>query len=293
MRPMADQHKISIVTPSYNQGQFLAECLESVQSQGGTAVEHIVIDGQSSDGTVDLLRRYSDKPEYGHLAWVSEPDGGQSDALNKGFRRATGDIVGWLNSDDRYRPGCFKSVIHSFNANPAVDILYGDYTWIDESGRLLQVRREMEFSQFVLSFHRILYIPTTATFFRRRVFDEGNFIDVQYRYAMDYEYFLRLSQRGYRFKHIPGLLADFRWHPDSKSGAHPERQIAEGTAIAKEYSQLLRAIKRERPKQLMLSALRCAAAVRRYSEKLVRGYYWQRSPASIASRDSKHPGREL
>lgn len=290
---MNETYKISIVTPSYNQGQFLTECLESVQSQEGTAVvEHIVIDGQSRDESVDLLRRYSNKPEFDHLTWISESDAGQSEALNKGFRRATGDIVGWLNSDDRYRPGCFESVIQAFKDYPDVDILYGDYTWIDEGGRLLQVRREMEFSHFVLSYHRVLYIPTTATFFRRRVFDEGNFIGVQYHYAMDYEYFLRLSHRGYRFKHIPCLLADFRWHADNKSGAHSEEQLAEGTAIAKKYSQVLSAIKRDRYKALMFSALRCAAAVRRYSEKLVRGYYWQRSPASITSRDSKHARQE-
>jgi glycosyltransferase involved in cell wall biosynthesis len=269
---------ISIVTPSFNQAQFLEECLKSVQSQSWTAVEHIVMDGASADNTVKILKRYSGKASYGHLHWTSEPDQGQSDALNKGFRMATGDIVGWLNSDDRYRPECFRTVVNAFEKNPGADILYGDYTWIDESGRVLKIRREIEFSQFVLSYHRVLYIPTTATFFRRRIFDEGNFVDLQYHYSMDYEFFLRLAQKGYRFKHVPGLFADFRWHSNSKGGAHPERQFAEHDAIAASYSKLLGKLRNDTPKRLTLSALRVAAAGLRYSEKLIRGYYLGQIP---------------
>jgi len=253
--------------------QFLEECLESVQSQNCSGVEHIVIDGVSTDGAFEILRDYSGKASYGHLHWTSEPDQGQSDALNKGFRMARGDIVGWLNSDDRYRPGCFQAIAEAFEKNPDVDILYGDYTWIDKSGRVLKIRREIEFNQFVLSYHRVLYIPTTATFFRRRIFDEGNFLDLQYHYSMDYEFFLRLARKGYRFKHMPGLLADFRWHTNSKSGAHPERQFSEHDAIAASYSKVLRKLGNETSKKLTLSALRLAAAGLRYSEKLVRGYY--------------------
>jgi hypothetical protein len=191
---------------------------------------------------------------------------------------ATGDVVGWLNTDDRYRPGCFRAVVDAFEKNPDVDVLYGDYTWIDESGRVLKIRREIEFSQFVLSYHRVLYIPSTATFFRRRIFDEGNFIDVQYDYAMDYEYFLRLAEKGYRFKHISGLLADFRWHSKSKTGACPEKMLAEHDAIAATYSKVLRRIRNDTSRKLALSALRFAAAGLRYSEKLVRGYYLGQIP---------------
>lgn len=282
--------KISIVTASYNQTNFIGECLESVQSQGYDRVEHIVTDGVSTDGSVEILRRYSQQPGWQHLRWVSEPDRGQSDALNKGFHMATGDIVGWLNSDDRYRAGCFQAVIEAFEKNPEVDVLYGDYTWIDESGHVLRVRREIEFSRFVLSYHRVLYIPSTATFFRRRIFDEGNFIDTQYHYAMDYEFFLRLAQKGYRFKHTPRLLADYRWHPNSKSGSHPEKQLAEHDAIATIYSRTLRGLKSYAAKKLVLSALRVAAAGLRYSEKLVRGYYFKQSPAlARGSRDA--PGQ--
>ena len=270
--------KISIVTPSFNQCNFIEECLRSVKAQKCSAVEHIVADGLSTDGSLEILQRYSEQSSYDHLRWVSEPDQGQSDALNKGFRMATGDIVGWLNSDDRYRPKCFKAVIEAFDKNPDVDVLYGDYTWIDERGRVLQVRREIEFSQFVLSYHRVLYIHSTATFFRRRIFDEGNFIDLQYHYSMDYEFFLRLAQKGYRFKHAPGLLADFRWHPNSKTAAHPEKQLAEHDAIATSYSKVLHNLRNDTSRKLTLSALRFAAAGLRYSEKLVRGYYLGQIP---------------
>lgn len=270
---MTERPRISIVTPSFNQAQFVTECLDSVTLQGYGSVEHIVADGVSTDGTVELLKRYSMETSHEHLKWVSEPDQGQSDALNKGFRMATGEIVGWLNSDDRYRPGCFQAVVEAFERNPEVDVLYGDYTWVDENGRVLKIRREIEFSQFVLSYHRVLYIPTTATFFRRRIFDEGNFVDTRYHYAMDYEYFLRLAHKGYRFKHIAGLLADFRWHSSSKTGAHPEKQLAEHDAIAARYSKVLANMRSETSRKLTLSALRLAAGGRRYSEKFLRGYY--------------------
>jgi glycosyltransferase involved in cell wall biosynthesis len=272
--------KMSIVTPSYNQCNFIEECLGSVKAQNYSNVEHIVTDGVSTDGSVEVLRRYSQQPSYQHLRWVSEPDQGQSDALNKGFQMATGDIVGWLNSDDRYRPGCFQAVIEAFEKNPDVDVLYGDYTWIDESGHILQVRREIEFSPFVLSYHRVLYIHSTATFFRRRVFGDGNFLNTQYHYAMDYEFFLRLAQKGYRFKRTPHLLADFRWHRKSKSSSSPEKQLAELDAIATSYSRTLQRFKSDAAKKLVLSALRVAAAGLRYSEKLVRGYYLEQFRAS-------------
>jgi len=278
---MGTQPKISIVTPSFNQAQFIEECLQSVASQGYSRVEHIVTDGVSTDGTVEILKRYSQQPSYKCIQWTSEPDHGQSDALNKGFRMATGDIVGWLNSDDRYRPGCFRAVADAFERNPDADVLYGDYTWIDEGGGIFRIRREIEFSLFILSYHRVLYVPTTSTFFRRRIFDEGHFIDDRYHYAMDYEYFLRLAHKGFRFKHIPGLLADFRWHSNSKTVAHSERQLAEHDEIAMKYSNVLCSLPNTTSRKLALSAFRVAAGGLRYSEKLLRGYYLGQSASSV------------
>ena len=156
--------RFSIVTPSFNQGAYLEEALLSVSNQKPTPFEHLVMDGGSQDSSLDILQRHSPGRE-GHLRWRSASDRGQSHALNEGFLRATGDIVGWLISDDRYRPGCFEAVSRAFREYPEADIIYGDYTWIDERGRLLRIRREIEFSYFVLLYHRVLYIPTTATFF--------------------------------------------------------------------------------------------------------------------------------
>jgi glycosyltransferase involved in cell wall biosynthesis len=272
--------KISIVTPSYNQAQFLPEALECVKGQKYPHLEHIVVDGASTDNSVAILQEYSQKPGWEHLKWVSEPDKGQSDALNKGFRMATGDLVGWLNSDDYYRPGCFKSVVDAHQRHPEADVLYGDYTWIDEHGKCIQIRREIEFSRFVLGYHRVLYIPTTSTFFSRKVFTDGNWIDIRYHYAMDYEFFLRLASAGYRFRHIPEILADFRWHSQSKSGSQSVRQLTEHDEIARLYSPILRRVPQGAPLKVVRKGARILAAGMRYTEKLFRGYYFER-PSSV------------
>ena len=266
----------SIVTPSFNQAAFLQDALFSVTKQRADEVEHWVIDGGSTDGTVDLLRRHSDFRTGKKLQWISEPDRGQSDALNKGFSRATGDIVGWLNSDDRYRDGCFERVAKVFEQEPDVDIVYGDYTWIDERGDVFRVRREIEFSHFILLYHRVLYIPSTATFFRRRIFEEGNRLNEDWQYAMDFDFFLKLASRGYRYRHIPAVLADFRFHENSKTCATPHRQLAEVNDIARLYSPVLNRLRRPATRRVTLAMLRSCAGALRYSEKLLRGYYFDR-----------------
>jgi glycosyltransferase involved in cell wall biosynthesis len=267
--------QISIVTPSYNQALFIEEALLSVKDQNYPSLEHIVVDGASTDRTVSILREYSQRSEWRHLRWVSEPDQGQSDALNKGFRMATGDIIGWLNSDDRYRPLCFEKIVKALGTFPDADIVYGDYSYMDEVGRVSRIRREIEFSRFVLAYHRILYIPTTSTFFRSRVFEEGNWIDTRYHYAMDYEFFLRLANAGYRFQHIPYLLADFRWHSESKSSSQRIKHLTEHDEIARMYSPILRRMPSGMPLALVRKGARLLAASRRYSEKLLRGYYFE------------------
>ena len=266
--------RISIVTPSYNQRAFIASALESVRSQNYRSLEHIVIDGASTDDTPEYLRSLTGRPEWQHLRWISEPDRGQSDALNKGFKMASGNIIGWLNSDDVYRRGCFAAVDAAFAGNRGIDVLYGDTTWIDENSRLMQVRREIGFNPFVMLYHRVLCVPTSATFFSRRVFDEGNLIDVQYRYAMDLEFFLRLQSLGYRFRHLPKLLADFRWHSASKSSASARKQFVERDQIVPLYSPLLARLHPPVLHLSLLGLLSCAAACRYWGEKFARGYYF-------------------
>ena len=272
---MNDLPLISIVTPSLNQASFIGEALQSVERQSYANWEHHVMDGMSTDGTVDLLRAMTSKKEQQKLFWVSERDSGQSDALNKGFRRVRGDIIGWLNSDDRYRVGCFEHIVKAFEENPSVDIVYGDYLIVDESGNPFQIRREIEFSKFILLYHRVLYIPTTATFFRRRIFDENNWLEANLQYAMDLEFFIRLSARGYRFKHIPQLLADFRIQANSKTCSAPDRQRVEHQQVIFAAAPILRRLKSPHLRGVVLSLLRSIACLKRYSEKMFRGYYWE------------------
>jgi glycosyltransferase involved in cell wall biosynthesis len=270
-----DTPLISIITPSFNQADFIGDALESVRGQNYENWEHLVIDGRSTDGTIDLLQYESTKSGKCRMSWVSEGDTGQSEALNKGFRRATGEIIGWLNSDDRYRPDCFEHVVKAFRENPNADVIYGDYSIVDEAGGVLRIRREIEFNAFILRYHHVLYIPTTATFFRRRIFAEGNWLNERLQYAMDLEFFIRLSERGYRFKHIPHLLADFRMQPDSKTCRAPDQQRMEHRQVVSAAAPILRHTRYPGIKTFVLTCLCLIARVRRYSEKLLRGYYWE------------------
>ncbi len=270
---MTHKRSFSIVTPSFNQAAYIGESLESVQRQRWTDVEHWVIDGGSRDGTVEMLRSYSGRHDWSHLRWISETDRGQSHALNKGFAAASGEIIGWLNSDDRYLPGCFERVARIFEENPETDIVYGDYRFIDQNGRIQRIRREIEFSRFVLLYHRVLYIPTTTTFFRRRVFDQGHCLDERLHFALDAEFFMRLARSGFRFRHLRALLADFRFQPDSKTCSSPEKQLEEKRRIMEDYSPLLRSLPWPIARRGVGGLLSSSAAALRYSEKLFRGCY--------------------
>ena len=272
---MTARLRISIVTPSYNQVPFLKECLLSVKEQSCPAIEQIVMDGGSTDGSAELLRDFSARPGWPHLRWFSECDRGQSDALNKAFRMANGDIIGWLNSDDFYLQGCFASVVEHFQRHPDIDVLYGDYFWTDLDRNPLQLRREIGFSKFVLSHGHVNYIQSSgAVFLSRRIIDEGHFLDEGYQYAMDYEYFLRLASCGYKFCHISAILCGFRWHPQSKTSAHTDKQFVEHEKAR--HANLMR---QRKPtvfgeSRIGLACLRGLADGRRWAEKALRGYYF-------------------
>lgn len=216
---------ISIVTPSYGQAAFLPAAVESVRAQrGGISVEHLVIDGGSTDGTVEYLREQPD------VTWVSEPDRGQSHALNKGFAMARGGIIGWLNADDFYLDGAFQRVVEFMDANPDVAVVYGDCVFVDEAGSVVRAKIEHGFSRFVLR-HYGCFIPSTATFFRRELFDRGLlFIEEDLHYVMDWDLFLRLESAGASFAYLPEPLAAFRWHADNKS-LDDDRRLAERESI--------------------------------------------------------------
>lgn len=265
-----EQPLISVVTASYNYRQFLRAALDSVGQQAYPNKEHVIFDGESTDGSVDMLRTYA--ADHPHVLWVSEPDEGQSDAINKGFRSASGEIIGWLNADDYYLPGCLEAVAEAFARHPEVDILYADFRFIDGEGRVLQLRQELDFDPFMLKYLHVLYIPTTATFFRRKVFEEGNFLDAAYHYSMDYEFFVRLAQRGYRFKHIPVVVADFRWHAESKSSTQQRGFREEQIQALYTHDPLF-----DRTPPLFREPLRrllcLLAQTKRYSLKLATGKY--------------------
>ena len=266
--------RISIVTPSLNQGRFLGEALESVRRQSYPCTEHLVLDGGSTDGTVALLRNLDGDAEWEHVHWRSERDGGQSAALNRGFAEAQGEIIGWLNSDDRYRPGCFERVARAFAEDPALDVVYGDFAVISEDGAIQKVRREIEFNRFILLYHHVLYIPTPSTFLRRRVFDEGNWLKPELHYAMDYEFFVRLANAGYRMRHISQVLADFRLHPASKTCRMEHLQAEEKQRVMWSVSPVTERVRSLRLRRAAFAGLGFAAGVMRWSEKLLRGYYF-------------------
>jgi glycosyltransferase involved in cell wall biosynthesis len=258
--------KISIVTPSFNQAEYLGRAIESVLQQRYPEVEHLVFDNCSSDGTLELLRRYP------HLCWVSRPDRGQSDALNQGLALATGDVVGWLNADDLYLPQCFRRVAEAFAAHPEADLVFGDYRWVDSRGEVLRRRREIDFDLFILKYLHVLYIPTAATFVRRRVLARGFYLDPSYHFAMDYEWYVRMALGGVRFLHLPAYLADFRIHPASKTSTSAHRQRAEQEQALLAHSPQLRRMPGGLRTAARLSLMALARA-RRSCKKLAAGCY--------------------
>jgi glycosyltransferase involved in cell wall biosynthesis len=262
--------KLSIVTPSYNSAEYLTEAIESVAGQQYPDYEHVIVDGDSNDGTKDVLQSYG---HLDHLRWRSEPDEGQSDALNEGFRLADGDIIGWLNADDRYLPGCFETVARTFGQFPEIDVVYGNYRWIDADGTVMQLRRELDFDLFMLKYVDTLWIPSETLFFRRDVLEEEGTLDSDFSYAMDYEFILRLALGGYRFRHVQEFLADFRWHEASKSSSYAGAMNRDRIRALLTHDPVLRAV----PvglRTLVRKGLEWAARSKRYALKAWNGYYF-------------------
>lgn len=207
---------VTIITPSFNQGQFLERTIRSVLAQTGEdprfagRLEHWVIDGGSRDDSVEILRRYS-----AHLQWISEKDRGHPDAVNKGLARATGDIIGWLNSDDIFYPGAVARAVEFLERHPEVDVVYGEGHHIDEHDRYLETYPTEDWDFERLKEHCFLCQP--AVFFRRSVVERFGPLDVQWHYALDYEYWLRLGKNGARFARIGAVLAATRLHAATKT----------------------------------------------------------------------------
>ena len=208
---------VSIVTPSFNQGGFIAETIASVLGQDYPHVEYLVVDGGSTDGTLEILRGFGKR-----LSWVSEPDRGQSDAINKGWRRTRGEIIAWLNADDLYRPGAITKAVAFFQQHPDIDLVYGDCDFINEEGDVLERHHKGQTSAADLVRSPVSVILQPAAFLRRRVLETVGYLDETLQFIMDMEYWLRVASR-HKISHLPECLAAFRVHGESKSGRQSQR----------------------------------------------------------------------
>lgn len=225
-----------MITPSFNQGCYLERTIRSVLNQKGDfELEYLVVDGGSTDESVGILKRYGDR-----LKWVSERDRGQSDAINKGFRMASGEILAWLNSDDTYEPGALASVAEAYREAP-FEWCFGDCRIIDEQDREIRkaITRYKESQSRRYTFSRLLrrdFISQPSTFFTAGVYRETGDIARELAYSMDYDYWLRLG-RKYPPRYVNCYLANFRWHQVSKNGAAYRRAAWETLCTARRHAR--------------------------------------------------------
>ena len=210
---------VSIVTPSLNMGRFLEETMRSVLEQGYPSLEYLVMDGGSTDSTLDILRRYDDR-----LRYISAPDRGQADAVNRGFAQTSGEIFAFLNADDTYLPGALSAVVQAFHDHPEVAVIYGDAWHVDEDGRRLSRYPVESFDARNLA--RRCFICQPAAFFRREVFAECGMLDTSLRFSFDYDLWIRMARRYPMFK-LDRFLAASRLHSASKTVAQTAAAMRE------------------------------------------------------------------
>jgi glycosyltransferase involved in cell wall biosynthesis len=243
---------ISIVTPSYNQGEYIEETINSVISQEGDFfIDYIIMDGGSSDDSVDIIKRYDELLKRGQwpikcqgitYRWVSEKDRGQTDAINKGFGLAAGEITAWINSDDTYSPGAFSRITEAFRTHPSADFIYGDGDVIDERGNIQWEWLSRKFDLSVLrSYHFAVndstnYIMQQSVFWRKSVFEKIGYPDMTLHYGMDYEYWLRAGGAGLCMVHVPVKLGRFRMIRGTKSLSDPTIFWNERLEIFRRYN---------------------------------------------------------
>ena len=206
---------ISVITPSFNQAAYLKQTMDSVLSQNIPDMEYVVIDGGSTDGSVELIRSYENRLNN----WVSEKDRGQADAVNKGAARTTGDVIGWLNSDDLYLPGALQKALDYLSSHPDVEAVYGDVISIDGDGKMINVMRFDQYSAEDLMTFRVISQP--GVFFRRSAWEKAGGLDLSYHYMLDHHLWLRMISRG-KFVYLPEPLAAARFHSAAKNRAHTE-----------------------------------------------------------------------
>lgn len=237
---MAELPLVSILTPSYNQGRFLEQTIQSVLSQDYPRLEYLIVDGGSTDGSLEVIQRYANQLAW----WVSEPDHGQTDAINKGFNHACGEIFAWLNSDDTYLPGAVSKAVERLQAHPEASMVYADANLIDEQGQVIG-----SFPSRQTNLNRLLrgsvHIPQQTTFFRAAAWKKVAPLDESFQFAMDYDLWVRLARLG-PLVYTPGLWANFRLHRGGKSLKIDDRC----------YPEMIRVYQRERGQHFSLLQLR-------------------------------------
>src|SRR5450631_4262678 len=228
-----DWPSISVVVPSYQQGSFLEETIRSVLLQGYPKLELLVMDGGSSDETIEIIRRY----EKWIAGWVSEPDGGQSAAINKGWRRSRGELLTWLNSDDLLLPGWAGATAQTMVAEPDIDLVYCDVQVIDRESLpiWLFAGAPVSIERFVVYWKGAF--AQQGFLMRRRALDACGLVDEQLHFAMDAEYWLRLLTAGRRFLHLGRTLAAFRMHEYAKTATQYSVQMADLIGIITRFRE--------------------------------------------------------
>lgn len=257
---------VSVITPSYNQAQFLEATLRSVLEQDYPRIEYIVCDGGSTDGSVEIIRKYADRITW----WCSEKDAGQSQAINKGLARATGDIVAWLNSDDCYLPGAISAVVRALAAQPTVGLVYGGLELINARGRRIGEFRTRTYSMADQLTQR-LTIPQPASFWRMDVVRDVGGVREDLHYAMDFEYWIRIGRR-HPIVRIPERLAQFRISEVNKGGVG-------GAKWGPEFIQILDALYGHDADTRDIAPLKRAA----YAGAFLRGATWYLAAGDTSS----------
>ena len=209
---MTETPLVSIITPSFNQVRYIEATIRSVLAQDYSRLEYMIVDGGSTDGTVDIITKYEDKLAW----WVSEKDQGQTDAINKGFARATGEILAWINSDDTYEPGAVAAAVHYLVDHPEVGMVYGDCNFINEDGRVIGkfASRQTDYQKLRRGY---VHIPQQTMFFRAKYWKELGPLDPSFYFAMDYDLWVRIAKHA-PIQYLPGRTwANFRIHTSSKT----------------------------------------------------------------------------
>lgn len=223
---------VSIITPSFQQAEFLEATIQSVLKQNYPNLEYIIMDGGSTDGSVEIIQRYADRLAY----WISEPDRGQVDAINRGFKRSTGSILAWLNSDDTYEPNAINTIVKAFADAPEARLVYGEGWYIHSEGyriRPCRFVRETFTSTYMVNKDPILQ---QAAFWKRDLWEDVGQLNEGLNWVFDWEWFIRARQKT-EFHYIPQFLANYRVHAQAKTRSNDVHRRVEQAFITKTYGK--------------------------------------------------------